>query len=67
MFFRSGKKIAVLEEKVSKLEKEVEMLDRKYAVKLVQTIVYSAIGLALTTLAGAWIADALGVLEKISS
>ena len=64
MFFK-GKDIAVLEEKVKKLEEDYKTLDSKYAIKLVQTIVFGLVGLALTTLGGAWIADATGILEKL--
>ena len=64
MLFNNSR-IAILEEKVKKLEDEVSTLDKKYAIKLVQTIVFSFVGLALTTLGGAWIADATGILEKL--
>ena len=59
------KKIAVLQEKVNKLEKEVEMLDKKYAIKLVERIVFGFLALALTAMGTAWIADITGVLEKL--
>ena len=61
----NGKEIAILQEKVKKLEADYQTLDKKYAVKLVQTIVFGLVGLALTTLGGAWIADATGILEKL--
>ena len=61
----SNKEVAVLQEKVKKLEADYQTLDKKYAVKLVQTVVFGLVGIALTTLGGAWVADATGILEKI--
>ena len=61
----SNKEVAVLQEKVKKLEAEYKELDKKYAIKLVQQIVFGLVGLALTALASAWVADALGILEKL--
>ena len=61
----NNKEIATLQEKVKKLEAEVGALDKRFAIKLVERIVLGAAALAMTALASAWIADALGILEKL--
>ena len=59
----------VQEEKIKNLEKEVDgikadisRLDQRYAIKLVEKIVFGLVGLALVALASAWIAQAVGVI-----
>ena len=65
MFFKDR----VIEEKVKNLEESnkalnarVDALDQRYAIKLVEKIVFGFVGLALIALASAWIAQAVGVI-----
>ena len=65
MFFKDR----VIEEKVKNLEESnkalnarVDALDQRYAIKLVEKIVFGFVGLALVALASAWIAQAVGVI-----
>ena len=65
MFFKDKvieEKVKNLEESVKALNSRVDALDQRYAIKLVEKIVFGFVGLALVALASAWIAQAVGVI-----
>ena len=55
-------RISNLEKDIDSLNSKVEKLDQRYAIKLVEKIVFGFVGLALIALASAWIAQAVGVI-----
>ena len=50
-----------LQYRVEQLEKKVEGLDKQYAIKLVERIVFGLLAVAGTTAMGAWITSVLGL------
>ena len=55
-------KLKRLEEETKALNERVDKLDQRYALKLVEKIVFGFVGLALIALGSAWIAQAVGVI-----
>ena len=57
MFFRKDN----TEYRIDQLEKRMDDLDNRYAIKLVERVVWGILAVAGTSMIGAWVTSVLGI------